>query len=53
MREDTDELEGWLPDLAGVLLRDLPRSSSPVLDQALERLEAEDQDQHAGFQNRI
>jgi hypothetical protein len=54
MHEDTDELDTGLADLAGVLLRDLPRLPASVLDHALERLlRAEDQDQQAGFQNRI
>ena len=54
MHEDTDELTTGLADLAGVPLRDVPRLPSTVLDHALERLlRAEDQDQQAGFQNRI
>jgi FXSXX-COOH protein len=54
MHEDTDELDTGLADLAGVPLRDLPRVPSSVLDHALERLlRVEDQDQLAGFTNRI
>jgi FXSXX-COOH protein len=54
MHEDTDELDAGVADLAGVPLRDLPRLPASVLDHALERLlRAEDQDQHAGFNNRI